>query len=255
MSPYSFSHKSGATLRVITGNVFNVPANACIMGRNKSIKSQISSLVSTDFKALAIGSRTVHVLTNTSTLLPWKYVLSIDYRPAVCSAKKPFVQHTDSLSDDIEAVIKHSIEKLGCRSLAILPLSWRCPEKIAVATIAGIYKYIWPCAENDLIFGRVFNMLDVVLQQVRKEPNAPPNADLSSDMIHELAVSDAEVRSREISKRPRNELVFSIADIQDATPFVEAARNSSNCLTSANAMGRSYIPSDVWNDAPFFSAE
>ncbi len=133
-----YRHRSGAQVEVITGDAWEIPADALVFGGTHELRCEVEERSRRPFRRLGCKEAPGAVRGVLSDRLPWRHVVSLSARVRTDNANGGRAR---KLALEIAGVLLHS--QFGRpRRLLILPVSHRHPEVVAAATVAALWYFI-----------------------------------------------------------------------------------------------------------------
>src|SRR5687767_1061403 len=128
-----YRHRSGAEVEVITGNAWEIPADALVFGRTRELRCVIEERSGKPFRRLGYREAPGAVWGILSGRLPWRHVVSLSARIRTDNSNG---SHARKLALEIAGALLYLDSQFGRpRRLLILPVAHRHPEVVAAATV------------------------------------------------------------------------------------------------------------------------
>ncbi len=149
-----YVHSPRLHIALVLGDAFDINADAALIGRNRQLVRRIEAH-GCKFTGLENLWPSRELRYCYSATLPWQHIYSVDYSPRNRPSSS---MHAQTLSWHISHALLATRSQRP-NSMLVVPFSWRSPEMIAAATIAGLlYVYMAKklpnrftiCATNDL---------------------------------------------------------------------------------------------------------
>jgi hypothetical protein len=211
-----YKHASGIRVEIRRAEALEIEADAAIIGKSPGLRRLLEELTGEFFqefdnKGHAMG-REAKILRANS--FRWTNIFSFQYSPRSVRADS---LHTYRLSLDIQLLIYNVYKRYKPHRVLILPLAWRNPGIIAVATTQAIANFAYHIASRleitrcDRWFNRFMSGLNRITFRKHRE------------ILEEVRQEEVEHQKKlaELDKgilRP----TFYLVDKTDPSPFVSA---------------------------------
>lgn len=143
----------GRSVEVWRGDALTMPAGIVLFGRSRPLRARLEAKTGRQFEPATrptFYGRKYEVLPiGPESHLPWRLAISLDYRPrnvrVDARQTHPNLTHVDKLSDDVWGVIAEALQRTRTTQpepLALLPLSCRNPQVVAVAQVLAVWSTV-----------------------------------------------------------------------------------------------------------------
>ncbi len=248
----SFTYPPDFVIDLIQGNALEIKADVAIFGRCKKLKRHLEAVAGCPFEPFVKpwkGRRKISILRHAK--LPWPTAISVDYAPRNVATevrrtakgywpRKP--THTAGLFLNLWQILFKIHEELAAERVLLLPLSWRNPDVVSIATAGAIWKH---CNSIATSFAFVRQPRDRFLERLMQLCDPRTEAEKAEEERKILAIRRAALQETKYIKH------FIFADLKDPSPLIASMTNHENRLVAAL---RPEVNKASWKLAPFTRA-